>query len=132
MIQLSYRDAKPICEQIKDGIRKLIITGNLQEGEQLPSVRDMAVKYAINPSTISRAYAELEQEGYLYTDEEKQSRVAHVRRDEALRMELLCNSFDEAARELMPLSVTAEELAERIRLLEWKQESMEREYDTNS
>ena len=42
MIQLNYRDAKPIYEQIKDGLRKLVITNSLIANEKLPSVREMA------------------------------------------------------------------------------------------
>ena len=52
MIQLNYRDAKPIYEQIKDGLRKLVITNSLIANEKLPSVREMASKLAINPNTI--------------------------------------------------------------------------------
>ena len=67
MIQLNYRDAKPIYEQIKDGLRKLVITNSLIANEKLPSVREMASKLAINPNTIQKAYRELEAEGYVYT-----------------------------------------------------------------
>ena len=41
MIQLNYRDAKPIYEQIKDGLRKLVITNSLIANEKLPSVREI-------------------------------------------------------------------------------------------
>ena len=58
MIQLNYRDAKPIYEQIKDGLRKLVITNSLIANEKLPSVREMASKLAINPNTIQKAYQE--------------------------------------------------------------------------
>ena len=61
MIQLNYRDAKPIYEQIKDGLRKLVITNSLIANEKLPSVREMASKLAINPNTIQKAYRELRQ-----------------------------------------------------------------------
>ena len=67
MIQLNYRDEKPIYEQIKDGLRKLVITNSLIANEKLPSVREMASKLAINPNTIQKAYRELEAEGYVYT-----------------------------------------------------------------
>ena len=42
LIQLNYRDSKPIYEQIKDGFRKLIITNSLSANEKLPSVRELA------------------------------------------------------------------------------------------
>ena len=67
MIQLNFRDAKPIYEQIKEEIRQLIVTSGLVPEDRLPSVRELAAGLAINPNTIARAYQELEQEGYLYT-----------------------------------------------------------------
>ena len=67
MIQINYRDSRPIYEQIKDGIRKLIVQGIMQNNEKLPSVRELATSLTINPNTIQRAYRELEAEGYVYT-----------------------------------------------------------------
>ena len=55
MIQLNYRDSRPIYEQVKDGLRQLIINGVLTEGSRLPSVRELAVSLTINPNTIQRA-----------------------------------------------------------------------------
>ena len=63
MISLNYRDARPIYEQVRDGLRRLVVTGAIAQGEKLPSVRSLAASLAINPNTIQRAYAELEAEG---------------------------------------------------------------------
>lgn len=67
MISLNYRDASPIYAQIKNGLKKLIMTGAMKEGEKLPSVRALATELAINPNTIQKAYNELENEGYIYS-----------------------------------------------------------------
>ena len=67
MISLNYRDSRPIYEQIKDGLKKLIVTGGLAADERLPSVRALATQLSINPNTIQRAYNELEGEGYIYS-----------------------------------------------------------------
>ena len=67
MLSLDYRDARPIYEQVRDGLRRLVVTGALAQGEKLPSVRSMASTLAINPNTIQRAYEALEAEGYLYS-----------------------------------------------------------------
>lgn len=64
MITLNYRDARPIYEQVRDGLRRLIVSGAIADGEKLPSVRALASQLAINPNTIQRAYSELESEGY--------------------------------------------------------------------
>ena len=63
MITLNYRDARPIYEQVRDGLRRLIVSGAIADGEKLPSVRALASQLAINPNTIQRAYSELESEG---------------------------------------------------------------------
>ena len=76
MVHLDYRDSRPIYTQIIDGIREQIITGVLQPGDKLPSVRELASTLAINPNTIQRAYNQLEQEGYLYTVSGRGSFVA--------------------------------------------------------
>ena len=62
MITLNYRDARPIYEQVRDRLRRLIVSGAIADGEKLP-VRALASQLAINPSTIQRAYSELESEG---------------------------------------------------------------------
>ncbi len=64
MITLNYRDARPIYEQVRNGLRRLIVSGAIADGEKLPSVRALASQLAINPNTIQRAYSELESEGY--------------------------------------------------------------------
>ena len=65
MLQLNYRDPRPIYEQVKSEFRRLILSGALPRGEKLPSVRELAGSLAINPNTIQRAYRELEAEGYI-------------------------------------------------------------------
>ena len=47
MIQLNYRDARPIYEQVRDGLRHLVVTGALQAGDKLPSVRALASSLAV-------------------------------------------------------------------------------------
>ena len=66
MLNLDYRDARPIYEQVRDNLRRLMVSGAIQEGEKLPSVRSLASNLAINPNTIQRAYMQLEQEGLIY------------------------------------------------------------------
>ena len=67
MISLNYRDSRPIYEQIRDGLRKLIVTGALSADEKLPSVRALAAQLAINPNTVQKAYRMLEQNGIIQT-----------------------------------------------------------------
>lgn len=114
MIQLNYRDARPIYEQVKDGLRHLVVTGALQAGDKLPSVRALASSLAINPNTIQRAYEALEREGYLYTVAGKGSFASPQADVNAARREGLLKQFDASAAELLFLGMTAEELARRL------------------
>lgn len=115
MIHLNYRDSRPIYEQIKDGLRQLLVTGVIQPGEKLPSVRALAANLTINPNTIQRAYEALEQEGYIYTVAGKGSFAAPLSDVNRQRREKLYQQFDQAASELMYLGETAEQLARRLR-----------------
>lgn len=118
MIELNYRDARPIYLQVKDGLRHLVVTGAIREGEQFPSVRALASTLAINPNTIQRAYESLEAEGYLYSVPGKGSFAApHTGVDQGRKEELL-GRFDAVAAELLFLGVGGETLVERVHRLE--------------
>ena len=115
MLTLNYRDSQPIYEQIKDGLRRLIVTGALGPDEKLPSVRSMATELAINPNTIHRAYGELESEGYIYSVPGKGSFAAPVQAPlEVRRMELM-EKLRELMAELKYLGVTDAELMALIK-----------------
>ena len=114
MVQLNYRDAKPIYEQIKEGLRKLVVSGAISAGEKLPSVRELASQLAINPNTIQRAYRELENEGYIYTLVGKGTFVAENGNIDNTREKELLRDFDELVTELLYLKVPKDKLKERI------------------
>jgi len=114
MIQINYRDPRPIYEQVKDSIRRLIISGALSPGEKLPSVRDLAASGAVNPNTIQRAYRELEAEGYIYSVKGKGSFAGEFKEIDQVRKASLLLKFDETAAELTFLGTTREELCKRI------------------
>lgn len=115
MISLNYRDARPIYEQVKDGLRHLVVTGALQAGDKLPSVRALASSLAINPNTIQRAYESLEHEGYLYTVTGKGSFAASQEGIHQARRDTLLAQFDATAAELLFLGMTPEALCLRLR-----------------
>lgn len=114
MIQLNFRDSKPIYEQVEDGIRKLVVNNLIVADEKLPSVRELASKYALNPNTISRAYRELEEQGYIYTLNGKGTFVAANEKVNDMRKEELLQQFDELVKELSFLMVPTEQLVERV------------------
>ncbi|MBQ9662432.1 MAG: GntR family transcriptional regulator [Oscillospiraceae bacterium] len=108
MIQLNYRDPRPIYEQVKDGFRKLIFTGVLRPDERMPSVRELATSLAINPNTIQRAYRELEQEGYICSVPGKGSFVTDASGAAAARRQELLQQLGQISRELRQLGVDRE------------------------
>lgn len=115
MIQLNYRDSRPIYEQVKDGFRRMIVQELLAVDEKLPSVREIAGTLAINPNTIQRAYRELEQEGYVYTIAGKGSFVAGIPEKDSKRKKELLEKLDEIVEELYYMNVSEDELMTRIR-----------------
>jgi GntR family transcriptional regulator len=66
----------PLYRQLVEQVRRLIAGGQLQPGAELPSVRDLAQLHAVNPMTISKAYAWLETEGLLQRHRGKPMTVA--------------------------------------------------------
>ena len=117
MIQLNYRDSKPIYEQIKDGLKRLIITGAIAPDEKMPSVRELASQLAINPNTIAKAIRELEQEGYIYTITGRGSFAADRKDISAGRNDQLLKKFDEIVKELLFLNANKDDLKQRIEAL---------------
>ena len=111
-MQLNYRDSKPIYEQIKEGIRRMIVMNVIKQDEKLPSV--LAGKYAINPNTIAKAYRELEEEGYLYTKSGKGTFVADAKTARQSMTRNLKILFDQVVTELFVLETPVEELRTRM------------------
>ena len=117
MIQLNYKEARPLYEQIKESIRKMVISNAFLADEKLPSVREMASQLAVNPNAIERAYQELEQDGYVYSRKDEGTFVAKENRVNEMRRRELMQKFDLVVRELSELSVSSNELAERVEVI---------------
>lgn len=77
MIRVDPRSSTPIYEQVELRIKELILKGALNEGEKLPSVRELSAILTINPNTISKAYRELEREGIIETLRGKGTFITH-------------------------------------------------------
>ncbi len=58
---------RPIFRQLVEHIQLMIVSGGYQPGEKLPSVRDLAAEAGVNPNTMQKALADLEQSGLVYT-----------------------------------------------------------------
>lgn len=64
---IDYQDGRPIYEQIAENFKLQIYKGILQAGDQMPSVRSLAMELSTNPNTVQKAYTELERQGFIYT-----------------------------------------------------------------
>jgi GntR family transcriptional regulator len=118
-IIITNSSGEPIYMQIVTQIKEQIISGRLQEGEMLPSMRNLAMQLRISVITTKRAYEELEREGFI---ESYSGRGSFVRaqnmellREEQLRQieELLRQAIDKAK----PAGISMEELQEIIGVL---------------
>jgi GntR family transcriptional regulator len=63
MLKIDSRSAIPVYEQLRRGIIMRIVSGRLQPGDKLPSIRELAAALRVNPNTVARSYRQLEAEG---------------------------------------------------------------------
>lgn len=87
LLKLDFKSDEPIYEQITRQVILAIAAGQLNCGEKLPTIRELAVECGINMMTVSKAYQQLKAEGYIETDRRNGASVtAHLP---------VINSFDE-------------------------------------
>ena len=67
VVSIDSRDRTPIYAQLERGLRAAIAAGRLRPGDQLPTVRELAVELRVNANTVARVYAELERASVLET-----------------------------------------------------------------
>jgi GntR family transcriptional regulator len=115
-IVISQTDGRPIYLQIMEQIRQRVVLGDWKPGEQIPSIRAMAIALQISVITVKRAYLELEREGVIVTQHGKGSIVAP---DPDLGSRLYDKEFEEHLRQVVRigtlLGLTEEEIVDRLR-----------------
>lgn len=67
LVSIDPRDPTPVYAQLERGVRAAIATGRLRPGDQLPTVRQLAVDLQLNANTVARVYGELERAGVIET-----------------------------------------------------------------
>ena len=96
---LDPKSGVPIYQQIQDQVRYGVAAGRLRPGEQLPTVRALAVDLAVNPNTVIKAYTELERQGFLTTEQGSgtfvapRPAVALAPADRQAKLRALCAEF---------------------------------------
>jgi GntR family transcriptional regulator len=98
MFNLNPQSGIPMYRQLVEQIRRMVAGGQLRAGDELPSVRELAVEHAVNPMTISKAYSLLEIEGVLVRQRGKPMQVAvpsTQANNEAVRLQYLQPHLDQ-------------------------------------
>jgi GntR family transcriptional regulator len=116
---ISNSSPDPIYEQINRQIKAQIISGDLAEGEALPSIRKLAQELLISVITTKRAYDELEREGFINTVSGKGTYVA-VQNQELLKekkMKIVEEKLAEAVSEAKMMGIGLDHLEDMLKLL---------------
>jgi GntR family transcriptional regulator len=115
--RLDLHSGVPVYRQIIDYVIGGIAAGALAAGDQLPTVRQLAVDLSINPNTVIRAYRELEIRGVLDTQQGTGTFIGHqkIQRDDAERQRRLNQVVGEIAARAGSAGFTIDELIERLR-----------------
>jgi GntR family transcriptional regulator len=119
-IQLDWASGVPVYRQIIDQVMSGIASGTLATGDQLPTVRQLAVDLSVNPNTVVRAYRELEIRGVLETQQGTGTFISkqQVKRDEAERQRQLSQIAGEFLARAGSAGFTLQELLETLRGLQ--------------
>lgn len=112
---IDYRDSRAIYEQIAAHYERLILCGVLQEDEQMPSVRSLAVELSTNPNTVQKAYSRLEKDGFIYTVKGRGNFVCNADMLRERRKEELAERMTELLSEAREIGVDGGELYERAK-----------------
>ena len=112
---MNYTTSVPIYLQVVDSIKEKIITRRIKPGEKLPSGRDLALQYTINPNTAARVYQTLEQEQVCFTRRGLGTFVTEDReRIDRLRQEMAGNLLREFLGGLERLGISREDALKMI------------------
>ena len=110
MLQLNYKSGVPLCDQIVNGSNRMKALGLAKGGDQLPSVRALAVELCVNPNTIQKAYQILESSGVIYSVKGKGSFFSDDAASDIAVLRAVKKDFRTAVENAAELGITADEL----------------------
>ncbi|MCR5628494.1 MULTISPECIES: GntR family transcriptional regulator [Eubacterium] len=111
-----YSDV-PIYQQIRNEIINGISSGKLKPGEQLPTVRALALEIGINSMTVSKAYQLLKQEGYILTDRKKGAVIREMIKQDGKINSANKNELKRIISESKLAGVSEKDFIEEVKLL---------------
>ena len=114
MLELNFKSGVPICDQIVNGFIRMKALGLVESGEQMPSVRQLAVELSVNPNTIQKAYQMLESNGIIYSVKGKGSFISSDAAADIAVIKSAKKDFRRAAVSAKELGIKRNELIEII------------------
>lgn len=114
MLQLNYKSGVPICDQIVNGFIRMKALGLSKGGDQLPSVRQLALELCVNPNTIQKAYQMLESAGVIYSVKGKGSFFSDDAAADMAVIKAAKKDFRAAVQSAVELGMTKAELQEIV------------------
>lgn len=114
-MNVSFNKRDPIYLQVMQHLKRLIVSGKLNPGEEIPSRRQLASQLKINPNTVQRAYSEMEEQRLIYTEPNRPSRVTE---DPTvltqLKKEWLSQAVDTFVSAIDPIDIPLDDLVQLI------------------
>ncbi len=112
---VSQTDGRPMYLQIMQQIKARIAVGDWKNGQEIPSIRQLAADLRVSVITVKRAYLELEREGIIYTQHGKGSSVAQTNLQPQLYAQELLSHLQQAARLGALLGLETEQLLAQLK-----------------
>mgnify|MGYP006325676479 FL=1 len=113
MIQFNKRD--PIYLQLIDYFREKLVSNQLKPGEELPSRREIARKFNINPNTVQRAFSEMEEMSWIYTEPHRPSRVTQdVELIQKIKKDFVRRAVEEFVSSIRTIDISYVEITELV------------------
>lgn len=114
-IKVEFKANVPIYLQVINDLKKRIISGELKLGDKLPSTRELAVMYQVNPNTVVRVYNELEAEGICYTKRGLGTFITEEKEKyESIQREMAQVRIEEYVSEMKELGYSRDEMIKGI------------------
>ena len=116
-IQVDFESGVPIYMQLVDRIKQMVASGQLQPGQQLPTIRQLAADLRINYNTVGRAYTLLDQEGVISTQQGRGTYIASQLSEEEIhhmRMDKLRSMITQIVQEALVLGFSPQEIKDVV------------------
>ncbi len=118
MFAMQLEGGAPIYEQLMNRITELIASGSLAENEKLPPVREIAKSLGINPNTVQKAYAQLEQRGLIYSIPAKGSYVGKSEKTEEIIKTRMFETLKADINEALKSGITKDEIIGLVKAIQ--------------